>query len=324
MPCYYPIPAWRHPVRNPETGKRPITFRLSEGMPDRPIVVRCGQCIGCRLEYSREWAVRCVHEASMWQRNCFVTLTFNEEHCPKDKSLRVATFQEFMKRLRERYRNHGKGRVGIRHFGCGEYGSENLRPHYHVLLFNHDFEDKWHFKTHKGNPLYRSPELEELWQYGYSSVGALSFNSAAYVARYMLKKQKVSSEENGNMRYAWLDHATGKVYGRAPEFSTMSRGGRKDGLGGIGLPWIKKWLYDVYPADRVVLDTQPMKPPRFYDEYLESVDPLMWETVYKRRLAAADGELSSSRDRVCETIRHRRIEQLTRPLSSNDYRSLVQ
>lgn len=94
MTCFHPIPAYRDgdgPIQFHDTGK------------GRPIEIPCGQCIGCRLERSRQWAMRCVHEASLHDDNCFVTLTYNDQHIPSDAGLRHRDYQLFMKRLRKAY-----------------------------------------------------------------------------------------------------------------------------------------------------------------------------------------------------------------------------
>jgi len=133
MACYHPIQAWRSKKVNKETGKRSIVFQRSEAFVDMPVVVPCGQCIGCRLEKSRQWAIRCVHESKCHDDNIFVTLTYNNENLPKDGSLCLADLQKFMKRLRKKYG------AGIRYFACGEYGEKLKRPHYHVCIFGLNF-----------------------------------------------------------------------------------------------------------------------------------------------------------------------------------------
>ena len=125
---------------------------------DKPVELPCGRCIGCKLERARQWAVRCMHEAALHEANCFVTLTYEDDKLPPDGGLRPRDFVLFMKRLRKRYGN------GIRFFHCGEYGEKFLRPHHHVLLFNHDWPDKRVCRTSKsGESLYSSGELESLW-----------------------------------------------------------------------------------------------------------------------------------------------------------------
>lgn len=104
MPCYRPITAWYSREVN-RSGKRSLVFspRKAEQQDD-PIQISCGQCIGCRLERSRQWAVRCLHEASLYEDNCFITLTFDDNHLFKRNnpaSLDIRDFQLFMKRLRK-------------------------------------------------------------------------------------------------------------------------------------------------------------------------------------------------------------------------------
>ena len=131
MACYKPLRAWQcanGDVVFAELGRFDITRQL-----DLP----CGQCVGCRLERSRQWAMRCLHEAKMHDRNCFVTLTYNNDNVPADRSLNYRDFQLFMKRLRFHFRG-----VPIRFYMCGEYGEDFGRPHFHACLFGLDFPDK--------------------------------------------------------------------------------------------------------------------------------------------------------------------------------------
>ena len=102
MPCYSPLTGYvsREPSKN---GKFPIVFDPKKGWIDRSVTVPCGQCIGCLLERSRQWAMRCSHEASLYDENCFITLTYDDEHLPPDGCLNKEHFQKFMKRLRKRF-----------------------------------------------------------------------------------------------------------------------------------------------------------------------------------------------------------------------------
>jgi len=227
-------------------------------------VVPCGKCMACRLEKSREWAVRCVHEASLYENNCFITLTYNQENLPVNGSLNFEHLQLFMKRLRFRFPD-----IKIRSFGCGEYGEKFARPHFHVCLFNFDFGDKLYWKTVNKQRLYTSAILEKEWGKGFCVVGTLTFESAAYVARYCTKKI------NG-------DGAEAHYQGRVPEAARMSNRG-----GGIGYDWYQKWKKDVYPSDFVVLNSNKCKPPRYYDKILEREDPILYEKVRRLRLERA-------------------------------------
>ena len=226
-----------------------------------PVEFACGQCIGCRLERSRQWAIRCVHEASLYEDNCFITLTYDNEHLPFDRSLCLDHFQKFMKRLRFKF----KPRV-IRFFHCGEYGENLGRPHYHACLFNFDFEDKKLFREKYGVRLYVSEILQELWPFGFSTVGNVTFESAAYVARYVTKK-------------ITGDFAEAHYEGLKPEYVTMSR------RPGIGTDWFKKFKSDVFPSDEVILRGKKLRAPKFYDRLFEVEDQSGFACIKAQRIA---------------------------------------
>jgi len=150
-----------------------------------------------------------------------------------------------MKRLRFHHK------LPIRFFHCGEYGENTLRPHYHAILFGIDFADKkLHSKNPQGQTLCTSETLNRIWGFGHCSIGAVSFETAAYTARYCLKKV------NGDLQEAHYN-------GREPEYATMSR------RPGIGALWFDKYSDDVYPSDFVVLRGQKQQPPRYYDKILK-------------------------------------------------------
>jgi len=215
----------------------------------------CGQCIGCRLKRSREWAIRCVHEASLSDVNCFITLTYDSP--PPGNSLRYKDFQDFMKRLRFKFRQ-----FTIRFYMCGEYGEEFDRPHMHAILFGFDFLDRTYWsKSPGGAKMYRSKTLEELWPFGFSSVGAVTFESAAYVARYCLKKMTGS---RAAAHYRTVDIETGEVLDRVPEFNKMSL------KPGIGADWLERFTSDVYPKGVVVRPGgAEFGAPRYYDKLFQ-------------------------------------------------------
>lgn len=161
------------------------TDELKRKYKDRLIPVPCGKCVGCRLDNSKQWAVRCVLESLDHDSNSFITLTYDESHCPS--KLVKSHLSGFLKRLRAAHPE-----IVIRFFGCGEYGSLNGRPHYHAIIFGYDFPDKVILSGDGDKALFRSQELEKLWKFGISSVGKVSLESCAYVARYSMKKTKLS------------------------------------------------------------------------------------------------------------------------------------
>lgn len=246
--------------------------------------------------------MRCVHEASLHDRNCFVTLTYNDKYLPSDHSLRHRDFQLFMKRLRKHYpREKGDG---IRFYMCGEYGEEYKRPHYHALLFNFDFPDKKLFKKRRGYPVFISETLSKLWPYGFHEIGSVNFDSAAYVARYIVKKLG-SSGDNGR---EYLIPETGELVQLVPEYTRMSR------RGGIGAGWIEKFEHDTYKDDLVVLDGRKMKPARYYDYFHERNDPEHMSLVkYNRKKKAEESKpLTWQREEQIEACMLKKLERLPR------------
>jgi len=256
----------------------PDGFRMSPKGDCKPLTVPCGQCVGCRLERSRQWAVRCTHEASLYSQNCFITLTYSPEYLPADRSLHYDDFQKFMKRLRFSYKGIDivNGLRPIRFYMCGEYGEKLGRPHFHACIFNFDFPDKklW-MTTDSKSKIYRSAKLEELWPYGFSSIGEVNFQSAAYVARYIMKK---INGKNADAHYEYVDTSTGEVFQRTPEFTKMSL------KPGIAAGWFEKYSSDVYKfdsdgscvKDSVTINNRKIKPPRYYDKLLKKSDSTDW------------------------------------------------
>ena len=297
MPCYSPLKGWR----DEESGA--LVFR-AEGA-SATAEVACGQCLGCRLDRSRMWAMRIVHESSLYEctnGNCFVTLTYRDEYeandeqldggfyIPDDWSLHKDHFQKFMKRLRKAFPDRK-----IKFFMCGEYGETCKhkvhvddceicvlgRPHYHACLFNFSPDDLEQYTQRLGEPRYTSPKVEEIWKYGFVDVGELNFDSAAYVARYILKKVNgVQAEEH----YASVS-LDGELTFLVPEYCTMSRGGREKGSHGIGYDWYKKFSSDVFPSDECPVPGigNIKKVPRYYEELFKIEDPLGFDEIKEIR-----------------------------------------
>lgn len=258
MPCYHPLLAYQS-----STGDIGFVERLVKDVV-RELSLPCGQCIGCRLERSRQWAMRCMHEASLYERNCFITLTYDDAHLPKRGMLDYSAFQRFLKRFRK-----AAEPIGLRFYMCGEYGPENFRPHYHACIFNYDFSDKEYFKrTASGEKIYTSPLLNRLWPFGFSSVGAVTFESAAYIARYCVQKITGRAAE---AHYARVD--SDGEFSLPPEFNHMSL------KPGIGSAWLKRWRTDVYPHDYVVVNGKEVKPPKYYDRLFAREFPEDFEDV---------------------------------------------
>ncbi len=236
--------------------------------------------------------MRCVHEASLYEDNSFITLTYSDEFLPRGGSLVKKHFQDFMKRLRKRFSDSR-----IRYFHCGEYGERYHRPHFHACLFGFDFPDKVLYRVVDDIRLYTSEALSEVWTFrgekkpvGFSSVGAVTFESAAYVARYIMKK--VTGEASA-WHYKGCDVDSGELVDLLPEYSTMSR------RPGIGRDWYDRFESDVYPWDEVFMRGRVMKPPRFYDLIFELSDPEDFARLkLKRAQAALRGKADCTPDRL--------------------------
>nr|QJB19118.1 MAG: replication initiator protein [Microvirus sp.] len=314
MPCYHPITAYRSSAGRAPNGKWPLVFKAGEGYQDMPVTIPCGSCIGCRLERSRQWAIRCLHEASLYDRNCYVTLTYNNESLPKAINVETGEIAAgfatlyprhmtlFLKRLRKEFGS------GIRFFQCGEYGERRSRPHHHIILFNFDFPDKvFHSMSDTGFPQYRSAilsdgddRMEALWPHGHALIGGVTFESAAYVARYITKKLLGKGAKE---KYASVD--------LVPEYTTMSR------RPGIAHNWFLKFSSDIYPSDECVVRKDLIcRPPKYYDRMFELTNPVEFSKIKLRRVGAAKRSVDNGFERlsVRERVQKLRSSKLIRPL----------
>lgn len=257
------------------------------------IPIPCGQCVGCRLDHSRMWADRCILEAKEWEHNAFITLTYDPEHLPPLKEcLNVETGEvfmwpslvpdeltKFMKDLRNYYMNKFN-HTGIRFYACGEYGTEGGRPHFHILAFNlPPLPDmKYWFTTDQHEKIYHSKILqEEIWhKKGICSIGELTWNSAAYVARYVMKKQKGTTA-------GLVDLCGNLVTGLEPEFTRMSR------MPGIAKKYYDENKHQFYETDEIVISVRgkvrTIKPPRYFDKMydLDCEDPFKMVEIRENR-----------------------------------------
>ncbi len=297
MVCFHPISAFQ--VINPPEGAKKIVFRV----PNRPFThldLPCGGCVGCRLERSRQWAVRCHHEASLHDNNAFVTLTYNQENLPENGSVSVRELQLFMKRLRKKYG------PGIRHYACGEYGDELGRPHYHLILFNFYPPDPVLYSRKNHQLLYTSKSLDKIWGKGFTTTGSVTFQSAAYVSRYIMKK---INGEAADQHYETSHASTGEITQRTPEFTIMSKNP------GIGKAWYDKYKKDVYDYDFVVINNKKVRAPRYYDRLFEMDDPKALEALKKLRIENAVKHHENNtpeRLAVRETIQNAKMKKLPR------------
>lgn len=287
MACYHPLWANYYPHR-PDAPKTPVKVYSGSDPPDpyvdsitgelvEPFRIPCGKCIGCRLDYSRSWADRCTMEAldhppdSSW----FVTLTYDDDHLPPAGSAGIHTLEPtdmtlFIKRLRERW-SRVYSTDNIRYYYAGEYGSTTFRPHYHILLFGLWFSDLSFYKSNfDGDALYSSSELDSLWSKGFCTIAPFSWSTAAYTARYVVKKVKGKGS-------ASLYESAGII----PEFVRMSR---RPGIG-----WAH--MSDILDSDKLTDYIQlpsgrSCSYPKYMMRILKDSDPLSYDKIHSQRVSA--------------------------------------
>ncbi len=292
MSCFHPIYAVRIGIK--ENGKADLKM-LGYTPDDRETYViwhnhqyprsalvplPCGQCVGCRIDYSRQWANRCMLELGYHDSAWFCTFTYDDDHVPRTYypdpetgeaipalTLQKRDFQLLMKRIRKKFENDK-----IRFFMSGEYGSSTFRPHYHAILFGLHLDDLIPYKTVKEADqyytYYNSPSLQECWPYGYVVVGEVTWESCAYTARYVMKKLK------GKEAVFYESHNI------QPEFTLMSR-----------KPGIARQYYDdnpgLYDFDFINVSTpkggKRFRPPRYYDKLFEIDNPEEFKVLKEKR-----------------------------------------
>lgn len=306
MTCYYPNTAHVSGFR--ETGTKIIAFGLPKDSNQESFDLPCGQCTGCRLDYAQTWAVRSMHENQLHENSSFITLTYNDENIPYDGSLCPPHFTKFIKRLRK------NTATKIRYLMCGEYGpSVGKRPHYHALLFGWDAPDKYLWAENEGIPTYTSELLQSIWKMGFCTVQDITLASAAYVARYALKKVKIgkNSEDKHHAHYETICPITGEIRQALPEYARMSN------RPGLALDWYTKYHSDIFPHDTTIYKGKNIKTPRYYENLLRSTDLPTFEEIKENRRQQAILHLDNntpSRLRVREKILNASLGQLNRTL----------
>lgn len=274
MGCYHPILGIPDYTRQSKQYKLTCRFEPEfELMYPGSVMIPCGKCYGCRMDYSRNWADRMMLELDHTKKGLFATLTYDDEHLPKleddsgtvyGATLDKSDLQLFMKVLRGRKKFEDRE---IRFFASGEYGSTTRRPHYHIILFGislDDFDDL-HLRQHNLNfdALYDSAEFAGMWKKGFCLLGNVTWRSCAYVARYVVKKAS-----NELLPYP----------GCQPEFSLMSR---RPGLGAYYLQ-----EHDVDLRSTTFLENgQKLRYPKYFLKLLEKSDPELYNTLKAERQA---------------------------------------
>lgn len=312
MTCFYPLKRWiidrfydengvliekakvtsyesKHPFGTEEevkhmmrTGEELVMNNFQE--------IPCGKCIGCRLDYSKQWADRCVLESKNFKHNYMLTLTYDDAHLPVSRqdfaldgsivntsTLVKSDLKKFLDRLRTHWRRN-YDHSGIRFYACGEYGELYGRAHYHILLFNLPIFDLTPMRdSQKGFTQWTSPTIEKLWNKGLLSIVNFNWDTAAYVARYVMKKQKGP----GSADYY-------KEKGQIPEFVTMST------HPGIAREYFEKNKFKIYETDELFLASDKglrvVKPCKYYDKLFDIDYPEYMQNLKEQRKERAEAK----------------------------------
>lgn len=328
MACSHPLFAYQE-----SPGSRPVIIKYHDflgqkyyvdkfGLSHDIIQLPCGQCVQCRLQYSRNWADRCMLEAQKYENNEFLTLTYDDEHLPHSKRVDLQTgefvgeaftlvpkdLQDFLKRLRQAFAR-GKYRVNhydyfdkekiissevvtfpknknIRFYACGEYGDKYARPHYHIIVFNLTLNDKQFLFTNKqGTPNFASDLIRTIWSKGHITLCPVTWETCAYTARYVMKKQKGPHSAE---YYA--------ERGVLPEFVRMSR------KPGIARDYYEQNKADIYWYDAIYLKkgskVEKIRPSRYYDKLFDVDEHEYMEALKRRRKEMANILLQSKLDKT--------------------------
>jgi hypothetical protein len=343
MPCTNPKTCWPHGLT--DNGKQRFVFKNpGTGVDEQK--VPCGKCVSCQLDRSKEWATRAVHEAQTHSLNSFITLTYSDEHLPENASLEPEHLRIFIKKLRKHlswrircYGNEKRKRLilpkgekrerwyahnseGLKYLAAGEYGSidNTHRPHYHICLFGWDFPDKHYLFTNKhGDAVYTSDTLSRLWDdKGFVSIGEFNYKTAAYTARYTLKKVKeygtkdrneiidLNTGETNLSAYEWKLKEIMK--GKKPEFIRMSNG--------IGKNWYQKYKADTY-KDYIHVNKAKHKIPRYYDKQLEKENIELYDYIKLKRKNKAielESNINKPTNEQRDTVKKQKLKLLTRSI----------
>lgn len=301
--------------------------------------IPCLQCSGCIERNSREWAIRCMFEKALWKENYFITLTYDDDHIPIapeelkdtrngvtyvndgswiDNTLIPKDAKDFIDDIRDHYRYH-YGHIGIRYFGCGEYGSQTQRCHFHIILFNFPLlnRKKWNeekqiwedapadlkvYKVTKDETLFTCDEIQKKWGKGFITIGEVNWDTCAYTARYVMKKAGVKKIP----REYFFEN------GRQPEYVFMSR------KPGIGYDYFANKADTIYENDEIIIrghkeKISPVKPPSFFDKKYDLINhEKMQEIKYQRKkIARRVNETKNAQSSLTEKERLK-IEERTK------------
>lgn len=346
MSCYYPLIGIPNGVNpNGKTNYSIRSYKESvwqdlQAHPPRqgpPVKIPCGKCIGCRLDYSRQWANRCMLEAQYYPEGTvwFATITYNNAYAPKvltedpetgkkvpALSLRKRDFQLWMKRLRKAFPD-----TKIRFFASGEYGSETFRPHYHAILFGLFLVDQEPWQMSSGYQTFLSKTIAKTWSRCYNTSRETSFSSSGSKGSNAILAEGDWRDGNHSFRDGdWLYEPFGRIVLSPcswetcaytarytakksntlfPEFyerfnleAPFTLMSRRPGIGRQYYEDHKDTLYD-YRYINIPGQEGGLKftAPRYFDRILETENPELLETQKKLRREFAEQTDKAKEDR---------------------------
>jgi len=310
MACYRLRKAFLSlPDARGKTGRPNFPYDYPVGLPDeRKLLLPCGKCIGCYLSVTQSWAIRCSHESSLYDdglNNSFVTLTYSDDHLPIGNTLVKKDIQLFFKRLRK-----ARSGIPIRYYYCGEYGSQTFRPHYHLILFNTSFPDQESWRVINDCRTFVSEELASIWGKGFVTTAPVTYESAAYTARYVAKKAIANDFIPSEIV---LD--SGEIIEIQPEYQNMSKMN-----GGIGYGWYSQYKHDIYNHGFVITPNgHKARIPAYYDKCYDREHPDLFLPIKEKRKSLAldlsnDADNDVSRMIVKEKTKLLQIQKYIRTL----------
>jgi len=286
-----------------ENGKKKILWTPDTKKKHKEEIIyhNCRQCIPCRVRQMGETTARALAEGGEYEKNYMLTLTVDEKYISEifpEYNLDHRAWQLFMKRYRKNHEGEteiihpktGKKIKPIRALMVGEYGTSKTyeqlekygnvkgRPHYHALIFNHDFKDKVRINPLEENPLYESEELNKLWTYGKATISEFTHQTALYVIKYVLKKRNGKDYESWDLEtnpYTYIDKETGEIKKKKLEYIQFPRGW------GLGATFYEKYKNDIYAKFHkgIKLGKKRYPIPSYYNRLLEQNDPELYEKV---------------------------------------------
>lgn len=214
----------------------------------------------------------------------FVTLTYNNQNLPFTESgvptLKKKDIQDFMKRLRERYKKISNKKIS--YFFVGEYGKLKNRPHYHAIIFNLDnpelITEAWK------NPITK----ESIGRHEYPPLDLNNQSGLGYLLKYLHKPKGKYND------------------GRLKEFTLVSKG--------IGENYLSKNMVQFHSNNLencyVIFQGKKLQMPKYYKEKLYSSSNGDRESVTKILQNRYEKKIYSELKKRWENAPYKPLEQI--------------